>query len=51
MISRRWEETLEVLPDSDLLAQVRQAWDELRRGDTYTEAELGRLMAQRRRSK
>ena len=44
------EETLDVLSDADLMAQLRQAQDELRRGDTYTEAELRDLMAKRRRA-
>lgn len=44
------EETLDVLSDADLMAQLRQSQDELRRGDTYSEAELRELMAQRRRA-
>jgi len=43
------EETLDVLSDPDLMAQLRQAEDELDRGQTYTEAELRDLIAQRRR--
>jgi antitoxin YefM len=44
------EETLDVLSDADLMAQLRQSQDELRRGDTYSETELRELMAQRRRA-
>lgn len=44
------EETLDVLSDPDLMAQLRQAEAELRRGDTYSETELRDLIARRRRS-
>lgn len=44
------EETLDVLSGADLMAQLRQSQEELRRGDTYTETELRELMAQRRRA-
>lgn len=44
-----WEETLDAMSDADLIAQLRQSPDELRRGDTYTDAEVRNLMAQRHR--
>jgi antitoxin YefM len=43
------EETLDVLSDAELMARLRQAEHELRRGDTYSEAELRDLMAHRHR--
>lgn len=43
------EETLDVLADAEVMAQLRQSQGELRRGDTYDETELRALMAQRRR--